>query len=262
MTLMDKILKCEYKYIECFCNRTVKQDLIRFWDELIPDMYYHNFTWIKSIKDDIALAQLIESEITNCINKGNDFCLIRCDSPVNKSILTSLSYFPEVSVAGWYAFDVSSFPELEGVSDCRILKVDKPEMLEAVLLLDLEHDEASLGRDFCTRRVYRRKDIYLSNENVNSYLYYHNGEAVGNCELSIFGDIAKIENFAIAPREQGKGYGMAMLNALITIAIEKSVTTIYLEADEDDTAKNMYIKRGFSKVCEFTDLLFHFLKRL
>ena len=172
-------------------------------------------------------------------------------------MLTSLSCVPEVSTSGYYVFDASSVPKTVGAADFRMLVVDGPETLETILLLDLEHDEARLGKDFCTRRVHRRKAVYLSDEGVNAYICYFKGEAVGNCELSVFGDTAKIENFAVAPKEQGKGYGTAMLAVLIDIAISKNVATLYLEADEDDAAKELYKKRGFSKVFECTDLFFH-----
>jgi len=131
-------------------------------------------------------------------------------------------------------------------------------MLEDILALDLEHDEESIGRDFCTRRVYRRKDVYLSEKGVDSYICYHNNKPVGNCNLFIHNNIAKIEDFAVSPIHQRKGFGTTILKNLIEIAFEKGATIIYLEADEEDTAKEMYQKCGFYKVDEFTDLSFEF----
>ena len=131
-------------------------------------------------------------------------------------------------------------------------------MIDDLLTLDLEHDEESLGRDFCTRRVYRRKGIYLSNEGVDSYICYHDGKPVGSCDLFVHKDTAKIEDFAVSPNHQRKGFGTMLLKTLIEIALNKGVSVIYVEADEDDTAKEMYKKCGFYKVKEFMDLSFSF----
>jgi len=54
--------------------------------------------------------------------------------------------------------------------------------------------------------------------------------------------IAKIENFAINPAYQRKGYGTTILKLLIDIAIKENCHTIYLVTDENYTAKEMYKK--------------------
>jgi len=256
MSVLNKIIRCDIAYIKCFCEASEKQDFIRFQDKLIPDMYCHNYTWVKNVKDDSTLIQLIESEIIHSENMGKDFCLIRCHVPVNNSILTQLPYAPEASVSGYYIFDVSNLPRLKKIKESCVIKVDKAEMLEDLLKLDLEHDEESLGRDFCIRRVYRRKDIYLSNEGVDSYICYDNNTAIGSCDLFIHNGTAKIEDFAISPQNQRKGYGTTILKSLINIALDRNAPLVYLETDEGDTAKEMYQKCGFSKINDFTDLLF------
>ena len=257
MSVLSKIIKCEIEYTKCFCVADEHQDFIRFKDDLIPDMWYHNYTWIKSAESDAALIQLIENEILHSRNNGKDFCLLRCHVPVNRSSMVQLSCEPEISVAGYYVLDTSQLPRMTQTRDTTVIKVDKAEMLEDMLMLDLEHDEESLGKDFCTRRVYRRKDIYLSDEGIDSYICYHNSNAVGNCNLFLHDGVAKIEDFAVSPNHQRKGFGTALLKALIEISLRKNATTIYLEADEDDTVKEMCQKCGFYKVNEFTDLSFN-----
>ena len=258
MSILNKIVRCEIEYTKCFCITDEYRDFIRFQDDLIPDMWYHNYTLIKSAESDIALIQLIESEVLHSKGIGKDFCLLRCHMPINHSTILQLSCEPEISAAGYYVFDVSNLSKLTQVKDINIVKVDKAEMLEDMLMLDLEHDEQSLGRDFCTRRIYRRKDVYLSDEGVDSYVCYHNNKAVGSCNLFLHNGVAKIEDFAVSPSHQRKGFGTAILKALIEISLRKSATTIYLEADEDDTVKEMYQRYGFYKLSELTDLLFNF----
>lgn len=129
-------------------------------------------------------------------------------------------------------------------------------MVDDILFCDLQHDEEKLGNDFCTRRCYRRGKVYISDKGVNSYVCYHNGDIIGNCDLFIYNGVAKIEDFAVIPTYQHKGYGTTILKELIDIAIKENSHTIYLVTDEDDTPKEMYQKIGFNKIGERTDLFF------
>jgi spore maturation protein CgeE len=131
-------------------------------------------------------------------------------------------------------------------------------LVEDNLFCDLQHDEEALGRDFCERRAYRRGKIYVSAEGVNSYNCYHDGTIVGKCDMFIDDGVAKIEEFAVIPIYQRKGYGTTILKYLINVAMEAQCHTIYLVADEEDTPKDMYLRIGFTKVGDRTDLLFRF----
>ena len=256
MSVKQRILQCEYHYTQGFCAATVQPGFIRYRDDLIPDMYYHNYTLVLDAMDEQALAALITTEIAYNKAAGKHYCLIRSLVPVGDSIVAKLPQAPEVSTAGYYVLDASTYTKTKPNANCHVLRVDKPEILEDLLWLDLEHDGQALGVDFCTRRVYRREEIYLSNEGVDAYICYNDGQPVGSCSLFIHGDTAKIEDFAVLPAQQRKGFGTALLNTLIEIALAQGATLFYLEADEGDTAKEMYQKIGFVKVDELTDLIF------
>lgn len=69
--------------------------------------------------------------------------------------------------------------------------------------------------------------------------------------MDVAADGARLgEDFGVVPAMRGKGYGTALLYRLIDIAAENGASVIYLTTDEDDTAKDMYLKRGFEKVGE------------
>jgi len=129
-------------------------------------------------------------------------------------------------------------------------------MIDDILFSDLQFDEKTLGEDFCTRRCYRRGKVYVSDNGVNCYACYLNGNIVGNCDLFINNGVAKIEDFSVIPKYQRKGYGTTILKHLIDIAIKENCHTIYLVTDEDGTAKEMYEKIGFHKIGERRDLFF------
>ena len=250
----EKILACEIEYTKCFSKATEAQGLVRFRDDLLQDMYYHNFTLVMDSNSDDELYHLIEGEIS--LRKGSDFCNIVSFAPISDCLLRKFENKPQVSVSGFYLLDVDRHSKPDGKEGCVISKVNDVNMIDDIVRMDLEHDEDSLGVDFCTRRARRRGKVYLLDEGVDSYIFYAGGEAVGSCNLFINGDVAKIEDFAVSPTKQRQGYGTLILGSVIETALNSGASDIYLIASEDDTPKEMYLKYGFKKIGEQTDLLF------
>jgi len=178
------------------------------------------------------------------------------NSNINNSLLSILKYKAEISITGYYSFDISNFSRLSALSGSIVKRVDSEKMVDDILFSDLQFDEKTLGKDFCTRRCYRRGKVYVSDKGVDSYVCYHDGDIMGNCDLFIYNDVAKIEDFVVIPKHQRKGYGTTILKSLIDTAIKEGCHTIYLVTDEDDTAKEMYEKIGFNKIGERTELFF------
>ena len=256
MQIDKKILECEIEYSKCFSKTYEDEEIIRFSDEQLKDMYYHNFLYVKDAMNDVALKGIIEKEISSRRSEESTYCNILLSTVVSSSLLSLLEDNPEISMNGYYSFDSSQVSRLNALSGCEIKKVFSKEMVDDVLFCDLQYDEVNLGKDFCTRRCYRRGKVYISDYGVDSYVCYHNGKIIGTCNLFIHNGVAEIEDFVVIPTYQCRGYGTTILKELINIALQEKVHTIYLVADEEDTPKEMYIKLGFSKIGERTDLLF------
>jgi len=128
------------------------------------------------------------------------------------------------------------------------------ERINDIIQKDIETDGEMLGEDFCTRRTLRKGNVHENNENIDNYLLYYNNELIATCELFIKNGIAKIEDFGVLEKHQRKGYGTTLLKHVVDKALEKDVETIFLVADEEDTAKEMYLKLGFSKKYEYSEL--------
>ncbi len=254
---MDRsITKCELEYTKCFSEFYETREIVRFSDSQLVDMYDHNYTYIKTAPDDYELKRIIEAEVLLRLSGDFNFCNIFINSVASNSLLSMLGYKPEPSTIGYYAFDITQISRLGALSDCSIQRVMNQEHIEDVLYADLQHDEETLGYDFCIRRAYRRGKVYVSDKGVDSYICYLNGDVIGTCDLFVHMGVAKIEDFAVIPLHQRKGYGTTILKEMIRIAMESNAHTIYLCADEEGTAKDMYQKIGFNKIGERTDLFF------
>ena len=256
MGIDKKILECELQYSKCFSEFYENEKVIRFRDSKLTDMYYHNYTYIDSSLEMDTLKHIIDNEITLRLSEECNYCNIILDDVVDNPLQVNDKYKAEVSTKGYYSFDISYFSKLAMIPDCIVKKVDNQKIIDDLLFCDLQHDEETLGKDFCTRRCYRRGEVYISDKGVDSYVCYHQGNIIGNCDLFIYEDIAKIEDFSVLPKYQRKGYGTTILKAVIDISIKENCKTIYLNTYEDDTAKEMYIKNGFYKIGESSDLFF------
>lgn len=256
MILDEKILKCEYEYTKCFSEFYEDENIIRYRDNQLKDMYCHNYTHIKKAMSESELKRIIEDEISLRLSEKSDFCNIYLNPDVSTLLISTLKHKPEISTTGYYSFDTSNFSRLKALPDCIIKRATSQEMIEDILYCDLQLDEKRLGKDFCTRRCYRRGQIYISDKGIDSYVCYHNGNRIGTCNLFMHNGVTKIEDFSVIPRHQRKGYGTTILKALIDIATKENSHTIYLVTDEDDTAKEMYKKIGFNKIGERIDLFF------
>ena len=258
LNVFDRLVKCEIEYIKNFCTAEVNQKIIKFCDDdIMHDMHATNYTWIKNADNDDDLIRLIEAEIEHSKRLNKDFCMIACHVPLNIFALNMLSVSPSISTSGYYVFDCNhEIPKIPKNDDVKIIRASSPEMIDDILTLDIEHEGENPDIDFCKRRLTRRKDIYLSDKGVDTYLCYYKSNAVGNCDLFISNGVAKIEEFAVSPSNQGKGFGAALLCEMMEIAVNNNVKLIYLGADENDTVKNMYQKFGFTKVHEFIELEF------
>ena len=254
--MKDELIDCEISYSKCFSDCYEDRDVLRFCDSSLPDMYDHNFTYVKNHLDSRRIFELINHEISLRTSENQNFCKILFDFPMDDMLPAMFASKPEVSRLGIYTLCTNSYSNLNGNDSCCIKKIDNPKTAEDKLYYDLLLDEDRLGEDFCRRRAIVRGKVYLNNGSVGAYICYHDDVPVGTCELYFHNSVAKIEDFTVLPHEQRKKYGTSILKHLITLAYENKVKAIYLVTDEDDTAKDMYRKFGFEKTNEMTEMFF------
>ncbi len=255
--MKSELLDCEIAYSKCFCDCFEDQDVLRYRNSLLPDMYDHNFTYIKNHLDNSRIFELIQNEISLRIAEHQNFCKAMFTFPMDDDVLPSMfSPKPEITKLGFYILNQKTHMDLKGNDDCSVLQINNSQRADHKTYYDLLLDKDRLGEDFCRRRATLHNSVYLNDSDVNAYICYHNEKPVGACELYLHNGVAKIEDFTVLPGEQRKKYGTSILKHLITLAYERKAQTIYLLTDEEDTAKEMYRKLGFIKTDEITELMF------
>ncbi len=255
---MKRLFDTELSYLQAFCRMEEAEDLIRFSDPELPDMYSHNLTYIKPLVGELRLSEVISREISLAQQAGRTFLNIQTDVPVDPAALTGLPRQPKATcLYDYYVFAPGDTSKLRSREGGQMLTLTA-DLRETALALDLRANGADMGDDFVTRRFSRRSQVYLSEDAVDHFLCFHNGRAVGHADLFVAGKVAKIEDVDIAPDSQRQGFGTAMLKALIELAWDRGAEIVYLITDHNDTAKDMYEKIGFTRVAQKAEWFFSF----
>jgi len=249
--VLEKVIQCEEAYKRCFCEVIDTANATYYMDSLLSDMYDYNFTLLKKEQSISLLQAFVSSETRKCIERGKKFYKLTLPNLPKEDIKSCKGKEAEVEILGTYLCDLNKVARWRENTELTIKQITSSKQIEELIELDLIHDKETCGEDFCKRRARRRGKVYLSNDKpCNSYIGYYEGKAVANCDLCIDGEVAKIEDFAVIPIYQRKGIGTTLLRNLIEIAQKQGAKIIYLNADEEDTPKEMYTKLGFTKIGE------------
>ena len=253
MDTRDNLLRCVDAFTACFSQTDADETLTRYRDDRIQDMYDHNLSILHGEIGDAALAGLITAEMSLCKSEGKDYCQVRHDgdgAPVING------FIPEVSHYGLYhrACDVPL--AAAGNTGCEIVRAETMRHIDGRCSVELAGYADAYGADFCRRKNARNAEVYLAPGGVDTYVCYTGGRAVGKADLFLHGSVAMIEDFDMIVDCQRKGYGTAILRALMEAAAAHGAKTALLVADMGDTAKEMYEKLGFAHLPGRTGLLY------
>jgi len=257
MNIIEKIIDTELEYIKCFSNFYDEGYKIRFSDDLIPDMYSHNLTYLKQPISVRNFSDVVEEEIRKAKENGINFLNLQFDFKIDELNDCIKHQNCEVTIYDYYQFQIEQLDKLNARHDCYIKKLTN-EQVDKALKFDIGVNGEDLGKSFIKRRFERRSKVYLSEGLVDSYLCYFDGNIIGHCDLFLNDNVAKIEDFDVAHEMQRKGFGTAIFKEMVRIARGHGADIIYLITDSDDTAKDMYKKCGMIKVGEKTELTFSF----
>jgi spore maturation protein CgeE len=257
LSILQEILACEIAYDKVFSKVKQVGQVECYTDPSLLDMYDHNFTRLPNGINDVEKIDLIKQEIATAKKDGKVFCNIKAFEPFSENVIQALELTPEITRMGFYLFDITKVATLKNNTSGEVIQVSDERMIGELLKMEVAGIEDSQIIEFFGRKVRRRGEVYLQDGAVDSFLFMDQNTPVGRCDLFLSGKVAKIEDLSVLSQSRGKGYGTGILKQLMEEAIERGAEQIYLIADEDETAKEMYLKLGFQKISESMDLFFN-----
>lgn len=255
--MFSKFSNIELVYVKKFTENYEDSEIIRFYDNKLPDMYMHNFTFIKKSVSKEKFRKIILAELEKRKKEKAGFLRIEFNFSITDDFINDLPAIAEVSKYDYMYIDPKISYPLTGKEGCVIKKALSDSVLKEGIEVDILANQSAMGAVFAEKRIHRKVEVYKQpDSNLNFYVCYYNGKAVGNCEFMVSDGIAKIEDFDILENYQRKGFGTNLVRHLLEEAKEEGVHLVYLMTDGGDTAKEMYIKCGFKKLGEKTELFF------
>jgi spore maturation protein CgeE len=257
VNMFNRFSNTELIYTKKFTESLEDTEIIRFYDENLQDMHMHNFTFIKNSVCKNKFRKIIFDELEKRKYTNANFLRIEFNFSVDDDFIKSLSLVPKITKYDYMYIEPKMSCYLTENKGCIVKKASSEKLLHDGIEVDIIANESSMGTEFARKRIYRKSEIYRQlNSNLNLYICYYNGLAIGNCEFMVNNDIAKIEDFDILKNYQRKGFGTSVLKHLLEEAKENCVELVYLITDAGDTANEMYKKCGFKKAGEKTELFF------
>ena len=245
-TFIEKITRTEHAYT-CLFSSVVRTEYgYRYTDMLLPDMYCHNSFRVSPDAGCIPLS-LFAEEAAYRRGNGQDVVQIEYFDGGDAAFPEGLDY-ESVSQQPVYYAALNEFTPSSSAS-CTV----KPARDERMFTDGRNIDIASFipgFEEFAGRRYDRKKPVYADRSAPFENLICYAGDTpVGNCDLFIDGDTAKIEDLDVLEHYQHRGYGTAILQEIGGICRDHGVRHIYLLVDDDNEgAIRLYTAIGMREV--------------
>ncbi|HSL93676.1 MAG TPA: hypothetical protein VK905_03660, partial [Bacillota bacterium] len=121
---MKELFTTELKYLQAFCLVEEADELLRFSDREIPDMYSHNLTYVKAHVPSSDLPAIISREISLAKRQGKNFLNVQTDIEVDPAALPGLPVAPTACcLYDYYVFDRSDTQGLRNRDNCQVLQL-------------------------------------------------------------------------------------------------------------------------------------------
>ena len=255
--MFSKFSHTEIVYVKKFTENYEDNEIIRFYDDKLPDMYMHNFTLIKNGVCKEKFRKIILDELEKRKKEKAGFLRVEFNFSIPNDFINDFPVTAEVSKYDYMYIDPKVNYSLGVKEGCTIKKALSDNVMKEGIEVDILANQSAMGTEFAKKRIDRKVEVYKQpDSNLNLYVCYYNGEAVGNCEFMVSDGVAKIEDFDILEKYQRSGFGTSVIKHLLEEAKKDGAHIVYLITDGGDTAKEMYIKCGFKKLGEKTELFF------
>lgn len=236
------------KYLECFCRRGRDGFFVRYNDPALPDMYCHNFLYLKKAMNARLLAKTLNEKMDAARAAGQPYFRLELeDEPALRP-----DAYPaggEIEHNGVYMLTPGREEVQRWAFSPAFSVRPMTAQSEAKALAEVQTDAVS-GADFCERRAERKTRVFVAGGDCRNFLAYLADTPVGTCELFEHGGMAKLEDLSVRPEFRHQKAASTLLRTLALTALDDGCTTLTLTADEDDTPKELYQALGFRKVAE------------
>lgn len=112
--MLQKIYNTEIEYVKKFSKSCEDNEIIRFWDDNIPNMYTHNFLLIKNNLGIDNLKEAILRELVKRKKNGLDFLRVEFNFSIDNDLFDILPLAPQITIYDYMYIDPKMGDKLSG----------------------------------------------------------------------------------------------------------------------------------------------------
>lgn len=151
--MFDRFSSTEIEYTKKFSENYNNKEIIRFYDDALPGMYMHNFTFIKENISENRLREIIYEELENRKTQNADFLRIEFNFSIKENFTNNLPLALEVSKYDYMYINTKMSKCLKGNEECLIKKAVSEDILKEGIDVDIIANQSDMGLEFAKKSI-------------------------------------------------------------------------------------------------------------
>ncbi len=250
---LSALRRIENEYLQYFAEAEEHEHFIRFTDNELPSMYSHNCVVLNETLDGTEVHTQIEALFAEAQeNNTNHLFLVLHPNHAFAMNAWEADLF-DLSSLLYMTVSLDAYQGAKPNTVCMVYEATTPSLHQDAVWCDivasLTEGQKHVDYAFAYQRASRKRPVFEQHApRLSQYVAYLNTIPVGKCEVSRHHDILRPESFSVVVGFQRKGIGTALLNKIVEDGTTRGCNEVFLVADPDDTAKEMYKKVGFQTI--------------
>jgi spore maturation protein CgeE len=250
---LAELKRVENEYLQYFAEAEEHEHYIRFTDNELPSMYSHNCFVFKESLDGTELHTQIKALYDNTQERDANHLFIVLHPNIAFTMDTWEADIFTPSSLLYMTVAVEAYKRANPNTECTVFEATAPPYSYDAMWCDIAasllESEEHVDYAFAYQRAARKRPEFEQyTPKLSNYVAYLDGIPAGKCEVSYHDGIIRPESFLVAKGFQRKGIGTALLNKIVEDGKERGGKELFVVADANDTAKEMYKKAGFLTV--------------
>lgn len=255
--MIKKLRNIEDGYMELFCKKNKTNNLCYFSNQIVSEMYDHNFILIQDIINESETINFIVSELEAISNSDKSHLKIVFHPNISlsekfRNSMVHLGF--EVSDLYYMLNKGSVCKDWDKDNDCIIQKAVTDDEIQIGVNCAIAYAAQRMALDLANKKVNQKKELYKKGL-LDLYVCYINDIPVGFCDWYEKDGIIKLEEVTIINKFQGKGNGTQMLKQLLYKAVIECEKQVYI-VTETGKEHNIYLQLGFQMAGTETEIFY------
>ncbi|MCR4660506.1 MAG: GNAT family N-acetyltransferase [Clostridia bacterium] len=231
--IVRNIIENEYSLINLLSKPIIKEDYVRYIDDRLKDMYDHNFTDLLSDFNEEIFKEILDYK--NKLKEGH--IKISSVKEIDNPMLKDFDYECLLTM-GATSLKINPL-KIKNIT-FKNLKENK-EIADDILMLETKYYGKEYGVDFTARKIFRYFAKIQEDNGLNYFVCYFNNKIIGYCYTYYDKKVVALDGLLIDEPYRHKN----VATNLISYIKNYYNCPIYLHADLQETAKDIYTKIGF-----------------